>query len=122
MGMYTELVISTRVKNDPVPVEILKYMTGRGEPPLTLPEHSLFTTPRWQFMLMGGSYYFVPRSITLFEFDNIGQDWAFISRSDFKNYDDEIAKFIDWLRPHLSDRDEMIGYYRYEESTRRGIQ
>jgi hypothetical protein len=114
--MYTELVISTRVKDDPVAVEVLKFMTGRGEVPLTLPEHPLFSADRWQWMLTCSSYYFTPRSMCLFEFDKIGRDWCFISRSDFKNYGDEIAKFIDWLRPYLSDPDEMIGYYRYEES------
>jgi len=116
MGMYTELVISTRVKDDPGAIEILKFMTGRGELPPTLPEHPLFTTARWKFMLTCSSYYFVPRSMTRFEFDDIGKYWCFISRSDFKNYDDEVAKFVDWLRPYLPDRDEMIGYYRYEEA------
>lgn len=67
-------------------------------------------------MLTCSSYYFVPASMSLFQYDNIGQNWSFISRSDFKNYDGEVDKFVDWLRPYLDcGSDEMIGYHRYEE-------
>jgi len=116
--MYTELVISTRVKDDPVAVEMIKVMLGLAEAPSIAPKHELFTTDRWCSMLRCSSYYFVPRSTSLFEYDKIGRYWCFISRSDFKNYDGEVAKFIDWIRPYLRDgQDERlpIGYYRYEE-------
>ena len=50
------------------------------------------------------------------KFDDIAKAWCFVSRSDFKNYDSEIEKFIDWIGPHLDvNPGEMIGYYRYEE-------
>lgn len=68
-------------------------------------------------MLLCNSYDFVPRSMHLFEFDEIAKGWVLITKSALKNYSQEIEKFIDWLRPHLAcDVDEMIGYYRYEES------
>jgi hypothetical protein len=115
MGMYTELFISTRIKNDPIAVKTIKAMFG-DEDISGLPVHPLFSCPRWRSMLVCSSYYFVPRSTHLFEFDNIGQCWVLISRSDFKNYDGEIGKFIDWIEPYLDvSIGEMIGYYRYEE-------
>lgn len=117
MGMYTELVLATRVKKDSEAVPVLFYMAGRGEKPTSLPDHPLFQTSRWPLLLSCSSYYFVPRSTCLLEFDDIGDYWVIISRSDLKNYDNEIEKFIDWLRPHLEDAaDRMIGYSRYEES------
>lgn len=118
MGMYTELVISTRVKDSPDIATILKFMLTHVGKPEILPNHPLFETDRWQFMLTMCSHYFVPRAMHLFEFDDIAKYWCFISRSDFKNYDNEIEKFIDWISPHLEvEPGEMIGYYRYEESS-----
>ena len=117
MGMYTELFISTQIKDYPDVATVLKFMlTGEGTLE-TPPDHPLFKTDRWQWMLRMSSCYFVPRCMSLFEYDDICKAWILISRSDFKNYHDEIIKFIDWIRPHLAcSADEMIGYYRYEES------
>lgn len=117
MGMYTELVMATRVKKDSDAVPILKYMTGQSDIPSQLPDHPLFQTPRWIMLLSCSSYYFVPRSIHMFEYDEIGNYWVLISRADLKNYDNEVALFLDWIRPHLeADADDMIGYSRYEET------
>lgn len=119
MGMYTELVLATKVKNDPAIVPILQFMADPQPvtPMAGLPEHPLFKTPRWQFLFSCSSYYFVPRSVCKFEYDEIGKYWVLISRADLKNYDDEIAKFIDWIEPYLDvEPGEMIGYSRYEET------
>ena len=117
MGMYTELFISTRIKDAPGVATILKFMLADVGTLETPPNHPLFRTKRWQSMLRMSSHYFVPRAMSLFEYDDICKAWVLISRSDFKNYDDEIAKFINWIRPHLAcSAGEMIGYYRYEES------
>ena len=117
MGMYTELLISARIKNDPIAVDAIKAMLGEDNPS-KLPEHKLFLTPRWKHMLVCSSYYFVPLSIHKFEYNTIGRYWVLISRSDFKNYDNEIDLFIDWIKPYLdTSNGEMYGYYRYEESS-----
>lgn len=116
MGMYTELVMSCRIKDDPTIINILKYMIGEEIDKPILPAHSLFKTDRWNFMLQCSSYYFVPDVVHLLKYDEIGKYWSFINRSDFKNYDDEINKFIDWITPNLEDTfGTMIGYSRYEE-------
>ena len=122
MGMYTELVVSTRIVDDPKVINILKLMTARDlmvefSEVTELPNHPLFKTDRWRFMLMSSSYYFVPVASTLLEYDDIGKNWSFINRSDFKNYSNEINLFLDWLDPYIdASEGEMIGYSRYEES------
>jgi hypothetical protein len=118
MGMYTELFISTRIKDDPNIISVLRNMLGmdESEPAPKLPNHPLFLTDRWHSMLVCSSHYFVPASMHRFEYNTIGKYWVLISRSDFKNYDNEINLFIDWIRPYLDVyTGEMIGYYRYEE-------
>lgn len=116
MGMYTELFISTRIVDDKKVIDILKYMIGETDIMSELPDHKLFKVcDRWDFMLKCSSYYFVPRVIHLLEYDDIGKYWCFINRSDFKNYDNEVNLFIDWIKPYLADKDEMFAYSRYEE-------
>ena len=118
MGMYTELVISTRIVDDPQVIAILKYMIGKTEEKPELPDHPLFLTDRWDRMLNCCSYYFTPAVVHYLEYDKIGENWSFISRSDFKNYDNEVRKFFDWIDDYIdcSRGGEMIGYSRYEES------
>ncbi len=117
MGMYTELVMATRIKAESEAVQILQHLINDAEAPENLPVHPLFATPRWRMLFSCNSYFFVPRSIAKFEYDDIGGYWCLISRADLKNYDQEIEKFIDWIGPYLVNQcGEMIGYSRYEET------
>lgn len=115
MGMYTELFVCCRLKDDKQVIEILKYMIGQTKDKPELSDHELFATDRWNFMLQCSSYYFVPSTVHLLEWNEIGQYWCFINRSDFKNYDNEVNKFIDWIKSYINSSSEMIGYSRYEE-------
>jgi hypothetical protein len=129
MGMYTELVVSTRLRvMSTADIAALTIMTNGeelGMPTLTqyvekvkLPDHALFTKPRWRSMLLCSSYYFTPHSVSRLNWDAISGCWCLTSRSDFKNYDNEAELFFDWIRPFLYDKDRrMIGYTRYEETT-----
>jgi hypothetical protein len=117
MGMYTELFIAARITPYPVVIEILKHMQNNDNPaPAELPDHPFFKKERWNFMLQCTSYYFVPTVVHALEWDEIGGHWSFVNFSNFKNYDNELASFIDWLTPYIeNDNREMIGYSRYEE-------
>jgi len=61
--MYTELHLNVELKRD-VPeavIAVLRHMVdgnGGDESALPLPEHPLFGTERWQYMLRCDSYYF----------------------------------------------------------------
>lgn len=117
MGMYTEIYVNVSFKED-LPEEVLyaiKCMLGQVEEVDTdkLPQHDLFNTPRWKFMLRCSSYYHKPYNIYHFERDDISERYYLTSRSDFKNYDNESELFFDFIKPYV--KDEFIGYTRYEE-------
>jgi len=121
MGMYTELVLSCRIKNDSTVVEVLQYMVEgktQGTLPATLPNHPLFDTSRWDWMFHSCSHYFTPVSVQQLSYDDIGKHWCLVVRCDLKNYDSEIEHLIDWLSPYVVDEGfrTMIGYSRYEEA------
>jgi hypothetical protein len=113
MGSYTELVLKARVKSIiPDNVEaILNFMfNDAGEPaPETWPDHQFFKCDRWQALGRSNSYYHVPWTNSRYA------DGYIFSRSDLKNYDDEISHFINWLTQYLDDEPgNCIGWSWYE--------
>ena len=122
MGTYTEIYVKAVLKEDVNinVIDVLKYMLGMDNielEDLILPNHSLFTTNNWHYMLRSGSYYHVPYVVSLFEYNNISENYYLVVRSDFKNYQGEVEKFFDWISPHVEkDGDKtFIGYSLYEE-------
>lgn len=122
MGMYTELVMSAELKPD-TPAEVidaLKTMLGEKDvDDSILPDHPLFATFRWDYMLQCSSYYFAPGfSQSSLVHDEIAKCHYLTIRCSLKNYDSEIEKFLKWIRPYLHTYgdSEFLGYYRYEES------
>lgn len=123
MGMYTELHFNSALHKD-VPVgvfDILGVMLGERELdsiPTSLPEHPLFTTERWHWMLQSDSYYFDADTHSTLRHDWQGT-WCLNIRCNVKNYDSEIEYFIDWISPYLSEykmKGDFLGFYRYEEN------
>lgn len=122
MGMYTALVLDARtIRNTPKDVvEILKFMTAEGvDPePENLPDHPLFGHTRWRWMLRGNSAYFPIEREPKFYKPFYGPEegaWLLSVGCSLKNYDDEIAKFLDWLTPYTEDG---VGYWMYEEDSK----
>ena len=122
MGMYTEFHFNSSLRDD-VPKEvldILHYMLGEWDddttPPET-PDHSMFATSRWRFMLCMSSYYFDADTSSTLRFDDISGQYYLCIRCSLKNYDGEIQKFCDWMCPYLDKFDgEFLGFLRYEET------
>ena len=117
MGTYTEIYVKAVLKEDVDDnvINILKYMLGIDNielEDLTLPSHRLFATSRWHYMLQSSSYYHIPYTVKLFEYDEISENYYLVVRSDFKNYQGEIGKFFDWITPYIEkDSDKtFIGY------------
>lgn len=112
MGMYTELILKTEVKPD-IPDEaeqVLQLLFNDGPGPTTLPDHPFFKSERWQMIGACSSYYHIPWSTSRY-----AEGYIF-SRSDLKNYDSEISKFLDWVRPYLDTLPgDCIGWSWYEE-------
>lgn len=123
MGMYTEFHFNVELAKD-VPAEVLAIlhaMAGTKESadkiPSPLPDHALFKSERWRWMLLCDSYYFHAETNSTLTFDDNGDDWRLCVRCNLKNYDDEIAHFVDWITPYLAALPgEFLGFSRYEES------
>lgn len=121
MGMYTGLVLDARLKNTITTdvTEVLGFMirSGEGREPL-VPDHDLFQTSRWVWMLNGDSAYFpverrpILARPALYGRHETGVPTLLSVGFSIKNYDSEIEKFLDWLTPYL---EEGIGWTMYEE-------
>lgn len=119
MGMYTALVLDATLRNDTPreAIDVLKYMIDPipdAEPPL--PNHELFSTPRWLYMLNSESAYFpIDRAPILTPPGTYVQHYTLSVGLSMKSYDREIDKFIDWLTPYIV---EALGYTMYEEDAK----
>ncbi len=111
MGMYTEILIKSVVKEG-VAEEVLNYLfNNSGKEPSVLPDHKFFTLPRWRAVGSGRSHFHIPWSNSLFEGDYL------FSRSDLKNYNEEIENFFDWFQGvSFEEVGDCIGYSWYEEA------
>lgn len=119
MGMYTELVFASRLKrNTPQDVvDILRAMTEEeGYELLNIPGDNFFKCDRWRWLFTCDSYYFDGETNTIFTYDDILKTYILTIRSNLKNYNLEIQKFLKWIKPYLDKyEDDFLGYYRYEE-------
>lgn len=118
MGMYTELHLNARLLETTPPevLDILRYMVGETSViPKMTPEHPLFSTERWGFMLRCDSYYFAADTHSTLRYDDIAKTNFLCVRTNLKNYDQEIERFVDWITPYLDEFDgEFLGFMRYE--------
>ena len=118
MGMYTELVLGVNLRSDTPEniINILNYMLS-GISDSTKPEitdHPLFSTERWPIMLVCDSYYFDGRTDSSMERDTVSKRYELNVRTNFKNYNNEVDLFLDFIRPYLYT-DGFLGYMRYED-------
>ena len=113
MGMYTELVLKVQVKEDlPADVEaVFQYLFNReGELPTTI-KHPFFECSRKEHIGSCSSYYHCPFALSRYAEGYIS------SRSDLKDYSDEIAKFVDWAKPYFDVMPGCcFGWSWYEEA------
>ena len=107
MGHYTEFHFNAEIKSDvPQDVgEMLTFLTRQDgrlsfDAPPTL-DHPFFQTDRWRFLLVGGSAYFPIVTASSFVESEYG-DHRLSIRSQIKDYDDLIDKFVDWVMPYIS--------------------
>jgi hypothetical protein len=123
MGMYTELVFKAQILDD-IPDQayaVLQHLFNGGELPRDLPNHPLFQCSRWNSIGSGCSFYHVPFSLSRYDHPNRPKekDGYIFSRSDLKNYEQEIDKFLDWVNPYIdATLGACIGWIWYEEDDR----
>lgn len=117
MGMYTEILIKADVdENAPQEIRwVLEYLFNNVRLPLDfeMPEHEFFSEDhRWRAIGTCNSYYHIPWTNSRYMENRI------FSRSDLKNYNNEVELFFDWIDPYLDESSgQCIGYKWYEEDT-----
>lgn len=115
MGMYTELVLAVEFRSDtPAYIfDMLKIMIDdHGVPErFLLPDHPLFKTDRWTYMLRCDSACFPGESYV--KLDESGMFTELTLRCNLKNYGSEIEWFLDFIKPYLQTNG-YLGYMRYE--------
>lgn len=122
MGMYTELIFGANCKADllnEIDLAVLQYLFNNGPEPIVLPDHPFFKCDRWKYITKSLSYYFAVRSpYASIKHDKISETWNLSSRANLKNYDSEIEKFLDWIKPKLEQGSGYRDFYAivcYEE-------
>lgn len=117
MGMYTELIFGAALKKDTpnTVIQALKYMLGERDKPLDFP----LPEGRCEWLFLGTSYYFgVSTCVNKLYYDNIGENYILSTRSNIKNYNNEIEIFLDWVKPYIeygSGTKNMYAIVMYEE-------
>lgn len=113
MGTYTELVLKCTIRDDIPEIvnEILTFLfCERLKRPCELPNHPFFKNKSWEAIGRSASYYHIPIPSSFYNGKYL------FSRSDLKNYHDEIQSFLDWLKPYLSTPPgKFIGWIFAEE-------
>lgn len=119
MGMYTELIFGASLLEDTPKevIETLEYMLDNDKPK---PESFLFSEGRHSWMFQSGSYYFgVNKAVNKMWFDDISKTHHISIRCNFKNYENEIETFLEWIKPYIesgSGAKEIYAFVIYEEA------
>lgn len=118
MGMYTELIFGATLKKDTPNevIETLKSMCGLQSEIdiLQLSRNPLYAQ---------SCYFGVSSSKPFMEFDSITKKWVISTRGNIKNYEGDIDKFLEWIRPYIAngsgvrDMYAIVMYEEWEEPT-----
>jgi len=111
MGMYTDFALRFSINKNHEDygkvLNLLSHMTTVGvDHRYELPDHPFFQTSRWDMMAKSGRSFIKDCSYT--------NDTDIMLIGGFKNYDNEVELFIDWITPYLYD--DLTGYSHYEGS------
>ena len=117
MGMYTEFHFNTELKKDTPQsvIDILSFMVGDKKKEPNKPVHEFFECARWKYLFTMDSYYFSADTYSTLRYDDISESYFLCVRSNLKDYDNEIVKFLDFISEYIEDDEEFLGFYRYEE-------
>lgn len=120
MGMYTEIIFGAELKKS-IPedvVKVIQKMVDGDELGASAPDHPFFKSQRNWLLRSGGSYYFPGTVEPKFWKDEISDQWYLHFRTNIKDYDSEIEKFLDWIKPYINSGVGTRDFYAivtYEE-------
>jgi hypothetical protein len=121
MGMYTELVLKAKLLDGTPPevVAVFEHLFNGGDLPAVLPDHEFFKCGRWSCIGSCKSFGHIPFSISRMSTEGASGTCYIFSRSDLKNYDGEIDKFLGWAKPYLRPATgNVLGWKWCEEADR----
>ena len=132
MGSYTKLNFKCKLKQD-VPKEvtdILERVINQGDlghdkvmfnnedvfhPDI---EHSFFKCSRWYMLFLSKNFDYELEGSKFYKDKG---NWILSIETEFKNYDNEIENFLDWITPFIVGRkkSQYVGYWKHEEMEQR---
>ena len=105
MGMYTELICGCTLRKDTPKIFVdsmfwlLNNTQGKESPEIT----KFIDNYDLSRILFSDSYYFGAPSNCIFKYDKIGDNYELSIRSNLKNYEGQIEKFLDYITPYVED-------------------
>jgi hypothetical protein len=119
MGQHTAFIMKCALKPttpDEV-IKILKFMTDEPEVDEyegEVPNHPLFETDCWEYiLLMGGGDLWDPHSTLLY--DTATNTYTLSIRTSVKDQEDQVCSFLHWIAPY-SSTEGFLGYIHPEYS------
>lgn len=115
MGMYTELFLQLKLKDD-LPTEIVQTLRYMLDNDCGAPKEPPFDASRWNWMLRCSSHYHYPYAHSFLDEPTYnGDSYHFFVRCDFKNYSGELEGFLEWIAPYVETQDlHYQGHWMYE--------
>jgi hypothetical protein len=115
MGTYTEIIFGCELISEipSVAINALKWLCGEIKRPEELPDHEFFNDKknRW-FLFQSGSFYFgVNKGVAEIWFSKSSNSWHVSARGNIKNYNNEIEKFLSWVRKYVDTGSGERNFY-----------
>ena len=123
MGHYTEFYIRATLRKDTprIVVAALQSMVGDLKPEQVDWSKTGLDADTFQIGARGTAMLCFhcsidPQGKSIFSRKSADDVWGLEARTEIKNYDDEIGKFLDWVRPYLCQQSgEFIGWSLLED-------
>lgn len=121
MGTYTDFSFNVELKEetDPNVIRILEALVNNQDLDgiENLPNHDFFKCDYWACVLGRNSdyYQFRKNRFGTLRHDKINSCYLLASFNNFKNYNNEIEKFLDWITPYMAVGYETVaGWFQCE--------
>jgi len=77
-------------------------------------QHPFFKCERWYMLFLSTNWDKTKQGCKFYE--KVNGNWVIELDTEFKNYDDEIELFFDWIKPFIVGRKkkQYVGYYHTE--------
>ena len=116
MGMYTEFIFGCSLsKNTPkVCIDALNYIINNDEVALTPEVQEFINKYDLERLFLSTSYYFGAASpVNKFHWDDIGNAYQISTRSNLKNYENQIQTFLEYIKPYVESGSGEYDIYAY---------